>query len=403
MPRQTIVWVASDRRPKEEQLMIAVDDVRRIWRLPERVDGPVLSLYVNTPPAGRGNSARAIALRVRGALERLDVPPEVARKVLNLFEEQVPRSRSRAVFASADWMQHFDLRVDLPLASPQDDGVEAHWGPVCLTPLLLVLDEHERHGVVFVDSEHFRFFEVFLGEIEEITDAFRAIDPEQWRRLEESKPGTPLGVPARGGSGRELFARRVDEWTLRFYRYVARILDEQVWKRRIEHLILLGPADDVAAFEAQLPRSLRERVVARGPGLTTPHAPAAEVLERVEPLIEEARQRDIDELIERAAEHGVRGVADSLDALQRGQLHVLVVPWSLDAVAWRCRSTGHLAPTREGAVKLCGQDDAEKVSLRRAVAEMAAAYGTRIAFAHGDPAERRLVEEFGGMVGLRRW
>src|SRR5206468_4140564 len=40
-----------------------------------------------------------------------------------------------------------------------------------ILPLLEILDEYERYGVVLVDKAHARLFTVFIGEIEEHEDA----------------------------------------------------------------------------------------------------------------------------------------------------------------------------------------------------------------------------------------
>jgi Bacterial archaeo-eukaryotic release factor family 10 len=45
--------------------------------------------------------------------------------------------------------------------------------------LLYVIDESERYGVVFIDESRWRFFEVFLGEIEEIANAFLDLSGEK--------------------------------------------------------------------------------------------------------------------------------------------------------------------------------------------------------------------------------
>src|SRR5712672_3434848 len=43
-------------------------------------------------------------------------------------------------------------------------------------PLLELIDEHERYGVVLTDREHARLFSIFLGELEEHQEVFARAD-----------------------------------------------------------------------------------------------------------------------------------------------------------------------------------------------------------------------------------
>lgn len=94
---------------------------------------PLLSLHLGVNPANPDNSGKAYVLRAREALERLEVPPALSKKVLERLQHYIPQGRTRALFVAEDLFEDYHLQVELPLLEPRA-GVEAHWGPpYCLT------------------------------------------------------------------------------------------------------------------------------------------------------------------------------------------------------------------------------------------------------------------------------
>ena len=56
--------------------------------------------------------------------------------------------------------------MELPVVDLAHGRVECRWGEPYVTPLLYALDEYERAGVLYLDQMSWRFYEIFLGEIE---------------------------------------------------------------------------------------------------------------------------------------------------------------------------------------------------------------------------------------------
>jgi len=182
--------------------MIGKEEIHRIRELIGAKEGPVLSLYVDVNPAKPENAGRAYALRAKDAIKALEVPGDLSERVLEVLQNQVLEARTAVFFAGEDLFEVLPLQVELPLVNSVKtafldekagrylvDGVLAHWGEPFLLPLVYALDEYERYGIVYVDRERWRVFEVFLGEIEEVHDAFLALDTEAWRRLSLDAPG----------------------------------------------------------------------------------------------------------------------------------------------------------------------------------------------------------------------
>jgi len=388
--------------------MLGKDAIERAKRLAGH-PAPVLSLYVLVNPADPDVSEytfdykqKPYVIRAKDTLKALGVPEAIRRRVLDRLEHDAPQAVTRAIFAGEDFLEVFDLGVELPVVDLRTGLVEARWGEPYVLPLVLALDEYERYAVVLLDEERWRLFEVYLGEVREVADAFRAVDPGRWRQLAEAKPGTPVGVAARGGSGRDKFDRRMLAWTHRFYRQLAAETGRWLEQLGSERLILMGVPEETRYFEELLPKAVRERVVAHLP------LPAgggrvgeAEVLRRVEEVIDEVERRKEAELLDRVREEGAWGLETVLEALQQGRLYVLVMPWRLEGEVWICPETGYAALDAERIRQVCAGEP-ERADLASTLVELAGLYGARVEFVRGDNADL-LNREFGGLAGLKRW
>jgi hypothetical protein len=378
--------------------MLTQEGVRYIRELVAPRAAPVLSLYLDVNPANQDNQGKAYVLRARNALKTAGAPAEVSKKVLGALEHDSPQARSRAIFATNGSMEVYNLQVDLPLVQ----GVEARWGEPYLTPILYVLDEYERVGVVFLDSEKWRMFEVFLGEIEELPGAFRAVSTQDWGRLSQDSRGRRYGPGAahRAAANTDRFERRMDVWTHRFYKQMVGVLEQTLSQRNIQRLLLVGQKAEVQIFQELLPRSLREKVLAALPSLPTPLTQAGEVLGLVQSVLEPLQRERENRLLDELAERGVSGLDQTLELLQQGGLHLLVAPWNPQGRVYRAPD-GWVGASTPGAVAH-GASQIEEAELKQVLPELAASYGTRLEFVRG-PAEERLSRAFGGLAGLSRW
>ena len=179
-------------------------DKAQITRIQQGIanrEGPMLSLYLDVNTGKPENARNAFTLRAKDAMKVLGAPAAVCQRVLDYLATHNPSGRTLALFAGEDFLEDYTLQVDLPLQG-ESQGVEAKWGAPHLTPLLFALDQHARTGVVRLDQEHLQYFEVFLGEIEEVADAFRVLPVGEWRKMGEDKVGGSSGSGGvKGGGG----------------------------------------------------------------------------------------------------------------------------------------------------------------------------------------------------------
>jgi len=394
--------------------MIGKEEVRRIKETLEELKTPVLSLYLDINPAKPENANRAYALRAKDAMKALSVPEALAERVLELLKHEVIQAKTLALFADQERLELFPLQVELPLVSAVKtafldekasrlltDGALAHYGEPFLLPLVYALDEYERYGVVYLDQEKWRVFEVFLGEIAEVKDAFLALDTEAWRRLSLDAPGRRFNLSgiSRGGAGQDLFAKRLAAWEERFYKILAKDLEKHVEERGFTRIILMGPEEHAKLFLGYLPKRLKEKVVAELPSLPHPGASPGEVLKRLEPVLEEVERRAEVKLLEDLEEAYPKAVfgLEVLSRVQEGRVEVWVLPWHLERVVYAC--DGLYWAEEAEALGYCQHP--EKKPLALVLPELASGYAAKLEFVRGE-AERRLLER-GGMAALLRW
>src|SRR5918998_1597986 len=128
------------------------EDIKRLKERLEGHPGPVLSVYLSVNARIPENQGQAYKVRLREALEEMEVPEEIAERVRGSIEDQVhPGARTVVFFVAENGVfERYNLQLDLPEAY--------RFGEPYLAPLILALDEHESYGVALVDAEEFRFF-----------------------------------------------------------------------------------------------------------------------------------------------------------------------------------------------------------------------------------------------------
>ena len=226
--------------------MLRKDDIHFVKETIAPHSSPLLSLYVDVNPSNPDNAKRAWLVRAKNTIKSLQIPRDIADKAIEALEFDRPDARVYALFVAQDLVRIYVLQVDLPVVDLAHGRVEARWGEPYVFPLEYVLDEYERYGVVFVDQVKWRLYEVFLGDIEECTDAFLELGSGGQSRKLEKRPAARVtpGIELRGGAEGDHFARHIDAVVHRFYKRAAHMLEKLVETSHIEWLILMGPHED---------------------------------------------------------------------------------------------------------------------------------------------------------------
>lgn len=369
--------------------------------------GPVLSLYLDVNPANPDNTENAVALRAAEAMRGQGLDKRFVERIKSRLSQEFVRAqgRSLAIFASEDEDGLFDayfMQTRLPLLT-DNGGAIAHWGAPFVAPLLFTLDQKERYAVVYVASDRVRVFEVFLGQIEPLSDHVRAVDTDAWQPYRDARrsPAVGVGVAARGGAAVDAYRDRLEEASARLYRRLAPELEKSFAAEEIDRVILVGNPEALAAFREAIGPELQRRVVGTLPPPSNPDGSAGEWLPLVTDLVTSSEAEHETALLDRIREGGVWGFDQTLSLLQAHRLHTLVLPFSMSQTVIKGED-GRLRAGSAEAQSPASGETVEEVLLLELLPELVEATGTTVEFVEGD-AEERLHDEFGGLAGITRW
>lgn len=384
---------------------------------------PLLSLYANVHPARRETLSHPVAIRAKNTLRELrDVPEGLREAVLDYFENRPSQARAVAIFGNSEHLELLEL--DVPVDDPPDDRLTARYGEPDLSPLLEVIQRHSPRVAVFVDRDDVHVFRVYMGRAACIFEQEREPTAGEQDEIGLSKGRLPDGVksvaaPAtrspqtaghqqngpqyiadRGDAAKQLRQERIEHSQVLFYKECSERIRELLAQTPDANLMLIGPERERHLMLSAMPDQLSKRVSVLLRRTRAGAPSSSEVLQ----LEEEARgdidaQRE-DDLLSAIAERGVLGLEPCLAALQEGRLHRLAVPASLRSSAYLERRTDYVTTHEPTAKKLGGE--IEEVDLASRLPELAEKWGARIELLRGEQ-ERKLVEELGGLGGLRRW
>jgi hypothetical protein len=391
-PGQGILCLCREEVPGEgAQRMLRTENLEV---LKEQVAGypePTLSVYLNVNPANAENRGKAYVIRLKDALKEHGVLKVLAERVLDYAEAEQPRMRTLVLFATPDGpFEVYWLRTELP--------EEVRWGEPYVAPLELAIDEYEPTGVALLDAKRFRFLLTSLGEIEEELKAANVFSTAGWREVTIS----PSMAHPGSGTAKDLFERRLEEWTRRFYKEVGEELRRLVEKFEVGRLILAGPDERTVAFSSALPRGIRELVAVR---VHLPlGTPEGEVIKRISEVAEQLEREQEKQLLAEVGERGVRDLEATLRALAEGRVYLLAAPWPLSGeVRWcdSCALASAAQAREEKDCPYCGAPTRRRF-LADALVELATTRGARIEFVRGENADA-LRRDFGGLAGLTRF
>jgi peptide subunit release factor 1 (eRF1) len=375
--------------------MITPADVDRLLEHPRAPGTEVVTVYLDVDQSRAANLNREFEVSLRTAVRRTaeQVPPShrdafstAAARVLDFVEVYRPHARVLVVVCEEPdgplWTGELHT-VRLPTS--------VHHGDVPhLRPLLELMDDYERYGVILVDKGRARVFTVFLGEIEEERDAIATAEV----RHKKSSGTDHLRS--------QMNFQRQDDGHVRWHlRDVAALVDEVARVRAFDRLVLAGPVVATSQLQRLLSSRLRDRVVGT---VRLPFEASVDDVLRETLAVEQAAERSaedecVEQLLTAAGKRdgGVTGLSPTLEALQERRVWRLVYAdgWTSDGS--ECTVCWALFPARSGVCAYCGGalravDDL----MDRALVRLAAGAGS-LEKVHGQAAER--LRAAGGGIG----
>lgn len=347
--------------------MFSHDDVHVLLH-DKRLRPPVASLYLNTD-RGHAEGEKYLAsfrhllheidrsLRRRTdpaaalAQQRLsDAIPELL-EFLDTEVEPLPAIRGVAMFLSLAPPDDYNLRTPpftaFTLPRPVRNQMCVNHHPY-IRPLLFLLDQYQRVGVIAADRTHARILTLFLGEVE-----------HQEQRRAETPPHHQ-----RGGWKQMLFQRDLEGHVSAHLRATARAATRLFERRPLTRVILAGSEEMRARLQKELPLRLRERVA--GAFAADARTTEAEIVSRALAIAHEAELREeaerVREFVEACARRpdfswgrsararAVHGVEETLRAVSEGRVQRLLLRRGLRHPGEVCDNCGLLTTSSLGSL-----------------------------------------------------
>ena len=362
-------------------------------RQPRASGQRVLSVYLDTSPnrvSGQGylisfeEACRNLVADLPDA-ERKGAQAAIAQANGYLRDRLEPRTPGLALFASGDP----DYFFSVPL--PRRPHEQASWDSrPHVAPLVAIIDDLERIGVVLFDKERARLYTLFLGEIEE-------------RRVVEDEVPGKQATGGWFGLAQARYARHHEDHVIRHAKHASAELMAMLRTHPFDRLLIGGPDEAITLFQHHLPKPLRARLA--GFLRLELFAPDAEVVDaalRVAESIERQEEADaVNQLLEEAnTRHAVVGVGPTLEALDEGRVYSLLVADGLQLLGGECAQCRCLV-VAGARCPGCGQPVEGSADLRECAFERALQQDARIDEVAGEAAHR--LQEYGGLGAWTRF
>jgi peptide chain release factor subunit 1 len=297
--------------------------MRRLAEI-ESTQAPVLSVYLDVRPEAHGErpAERVAFTALRERLRGIEGTIEPGSPALDSFRSDVARlgeladddafrsAEGLAVFACSDAGLWETFSANVPFETEVSAGPTAD-----LFQLARLLDEHTGAVVAVLDTNTLRLFVTRRGGLVE--------------RHGRDEPSEEHERHDQGGWSQARYQRHIDEQDRRFAKEAAEAITALVDRERATRLVLAGEERAMSVLMDALPERIKD--LAAGVEHLPLRAGRDEVEAEIRPLLEQV-DRDASTSVAdraiagvRAGELGVAGVEPTMQALEAGQVHELVL------------------------------------------------------------------------------
>jgi peptide subunit release factor 1 (eRF1) len=308
----------------------------------------VVTCYLKLEPRDRSRGKYLIKLKNRlrevvQSLPRLGLPREIQEEVARDLDRiqqylhdpaHLPPTHGVALFA-CEGIGLFEA-IPLPVVHRSRVGVDA---TALVRELASVEDEFGRLLTVVLDRTSARFFSVTAYATEELS-GLRA-DSTRGKRFHGDQSGP--------GWGEHTYHNRIREEKQRHYEGIARELFAIDRRQPAQGIVLAATGTEARAVEPFLHNYLVERVI--GTARLNPKEASAPLVHAATLAVREQWERAsertlVQEMLDNEGSGwAVNGLDETLRALARGQVRVLLVNADAAEPGYRCGDSGRLART----------------------------------------------------------
>lgn len=383
---------------KKDSAILSRSDLEELIQREAKPGSPVLSVYLNTDQSREINIERGFEVVLKDLLreirQNLDegTRPQFdadAERVRKFVEEYREVKRGLAIFcdSSDNLFWHRELNVRLRNGARWDETPYVR-------PLLELLDEYERYGVVLTDRKQARFFTFFMGQMEEHSQAVAPLDVTHINAPGTDHIESQMTIQHKADQHAHLHLKNVAETTAR----LAKI-------REFYRLILAGQLETTSELFGLLPKALRAKVVRQ---MSLPiNGSDALVLEetlKVEAEIERARETElVEQLIDAAQAHkkAVVKLTPTVRAIQEQRVWQLIYADGFAPSGSQCDTCKALFTEEKANCDYCGQAVKQISDLIDRAAQRVLDLQGRVEEVRGPAAER--LEDYGSIGAFLRW
>jgi peptide chain release factor subunit 1 len=308
-------------------------EIKKLAKIPE-TNYPFLSLYLNTKWEDEKQRSR-VRLFVKNKLkeaQRLTKEGEKIRKSLQSDSEEIQQYMDGVIHRTYDEgvngfaifaCSGIDTFKIFRSSIPFDNQFTISSKP-SLRQLVQISDEYRTAIAVMVDTDRAKIFEVSLGKI----------------HLESQIESYVPGRHEQGGWSQMRFQRHIREHMHQHHKGVAEQLIKLFNEERYENIVLIGREHILATFKPLLPERVREKIKGdlSAEFKEEPSSLAQKVSEYLRGEYVKEEDTFIQEIIETALARGAAtvGLRDTIEAINRGQVHRLVLDRELKRQGWQC-------------------------------------------------------------------
>lgn len=308
-------------------------EIRKLASIPE-TDHPFISLYLNTKWEDEKQRKR-VRLFVKNELkevQKLIKDEETIRKSLEKDSEEIQRYieglihhthdegiNGIAIFACSGIDAFTIFRSSIPF----ENRCTLSSRP-SLQQLVQFSEEYRSAIAVMVDTDRAKIFETSLGDI----------------HLESQVESYVPGRHEQGGWSQMRYQRHIREHMHQHHKGVAEHLVKLFDEGKCEHIVLIGQEHILSTFKALLPERVKERIKGE---LSAEFEEEPSVLShRVREYLREQYRKEEAALIDYIFEialaggNGTVGLRDTIQAINRGQVHRLVLLRNFNRMGWQC-------------------------------------------------------------------
>jgi peptide chain release factor subunit 1 len=376
--------------------MISYDDIRQLQQYQSGPDSCVLSLYLNVDQSNAANLNRGFETRIEslfrevaeshnsdgGNKQRFE---EEYHRVRRFLADYTPRGKALVLFSDSKndfWWQR-DLRVELPT------GLRFSTKP-WVRPLLEVIEEHDRLGIVLIDKQRAR---ILTSDATGIWQQAEIVSDVPNKHV---TTGTDH-IWSQGQMDRD-HAKHV-QW------HAKRAADELVSvvdRARLGRVVIGGPVEATSVFTAALPKRVQQIIIGT---ISSPVDASQERLaEELKAVQERAEQQDevklVDAMITAAmkGDRAVLGISDTLNAIQEGRVYRMIVARDFRTEGRECGSCHVLTLEGTDECSFCGGKLEPAPDLINRASHRVLETGGRIQLVSGEAASKLAGQGIGAVL-----